>query len=291
MTPFRPLLSSLFMLSLGACAHAPETPPTATAPAAKSSEVRLYALDCGRIEVHDMGFFADGSRPTGKRGTMSVPCFLVTHPQGALLWETGLDDAIANFPDGVPDPVGPRFHVKTTLGAQLTALGLKPADIRYVAISHLHADHSGNTNAFTASTWLLQRKELAWATATPTPPGVDATKFSAWRDAKVELLDGDRDVFGDGAVRLLSTPGHTPGHQSLQVRLARAGTYILSGDLCHLIENFEWDGVPGFNFSREETLASLTRVKALLKDTHGRFVIQHVPQDLATLPVFPAYLE
>jgi len=293
MAPVRPLLPSLLLLSLGgACAHHAEpSADTAEALQGRPAAIRLYTLDCGRIDVHDMGFFADGSHPNGQRGTMSVPCFLIQHPQGVLLWDTGLDDAISKSPDGVADPVGPRFFVRSTLQAQLARLDLATSDIRYVGLSHLHADHSGNANAFFASTWLVQRKELEWATATPTPLGVDPAKFSAWRQAKVELLDGDRDVFGDGTVRILSTPGHTPGHQSLQVTLAKAGTLVLSGDLCHLRENWEHDGVPGFNTSRQETLSSMSRVRGLVKDTHGRFVIQHVPEDVASLPAFPAYLE
>ncbi|AKF86160.1 Glyoxylase, beta-lactamase superfamily II [Myxococcus fulvus] len=280
------LLPSLFVLSLGgACArHVP-------APAQAPSELRLYALDCGRIDIPDMGFFKDGSPPNGQPGTLPVSCFLIRHPKGALLWDTGLDDAISKSPDGVTDAVGMRVHVQRGLQAQLAQLGLKPSDVTYVGFSHLHADHAGNANAFPGATWLVQRKELAWANATPTPLGVDATKFSAWREAKVESLDGEHDVFGDGRVRILSTPGHTPGHQSLRVTLPKSGTLVLSGDLCHTRENWERHGVPGFNTSREETLASIGQVEALLTHSHGRFIIQHATEDLRALPAFPGYLE
>ncbi|NTX36700.1 MULTISPECIES: N-acyl homoserine lactonase family protein [unclassified Myxococcus] len=286
----RSILPSLFLLSFtGGCAH--QAASTNAASTQHPPELRLYALDCGRIDIHDMGFFTDGSQPNGQRGEMSVPCFLIRHPQGALLWDTGLDDVIAQSPDGVADPIGPRYFVQKTLHAQLAQLGLKPSDVRYVGFSHLHADHAGNANAFIGSTWLLQRKELTWATATPAPLGVDPTKFSTWRDAKVEPLDGDRDVFGDGSVRILFTPGHTPGHQSLQVNLPRTGTVVLSGDLCHTRANWEHHGVPGFNTSREETLSSINHVEALVKDSKGRFVVQHAPEDFRALPAFPSYLE
>ncbi|NVJ22016.1 N-acyl homoserine lactonase family protein [Myxococcus sp. AM011] len=278
------LLLSLLSLT-GGCAHQATT--SNTSPPA----LRLYALDCGRIDIHDMGFFTDGSHPNGQKGEMSGPCFLIRHPQGALLWDTGLDDVISRSPDGVTDAVGFRVHVQKTLHAQLAQLGLKPSDVRYVGFSHLHADHAGNANAFTGSTWLLQRKELAWATATPAPPGVDPTKFSTWREAKVEPLEGDRDVFGDGSVRILSTPGHTPGHQSLQVNLPRTGTVVLSGDLCHTRENWERHVVPGFNTSREQTLSSIDHVETLVKDAKGRFIVQHAPEDFRALPSFPGYLE
>ncbi|RKH07224.1 N-acyl homoserine lactonase family protein [Corallococcus carmarthensis] len=278
-----PRLAGLVVgLLTSACVRstAPQAPPL--------PPVRLYALDCGHIDVKDMGFFADGSPPGGKPGELIVPCFVIQHPQGTLVWDTGLSDALTG---GAEDPVGNRLRLETSLAAQLHQLGLTPADVRYVGFSHLHADHAGNANVFPASTWLLQRRELEWATRTPAPPGVDPSRFSAWRDVKLQLLDGDLDVFGDGTVRVISTPGHTPGHQSLVLRLRQAGTYVLSGDLCHTRENWERHGVPGFNDSRENTLASMSRVEALVKDAHGHFVVEHAPEDFRALPAFPAALE
>lgn len=282
------LLPSLVVLSVGgACARNVPPPASTQAP----SELRLYALDCGSIDVPDMGFFTDGSKPNGQPGTLPVSCFLIRHPKGALLWDTGLDDAISRSPDGMVDSVGLRVHVRQGLQAQLAQLGLKPSDVRYVGLSHLHADHAGNANAFRGATWLVQRKELEWATATPAPLGVDATKFSSWKETTVEQLDGERDVFGDGSVRILTTPGHTPGHQSLKVTLPKTGTLVLSGDLCHTRANWEHHGVPAFNTSREQTLASIDQVEKLLGHAHGRIVVQHAPEDLRTLPTFPGYLE
>ncbi|QRO02331.1 N-acyl homoserine lactonase family protein [Archangium violaceum] len=273
-----------------ACAGARS--PAAGAPGSTAEDapaIRLYVLDCGRIEINDMGFFSGSGAPTGQAGTLTVPCFLIRHPQGVFLWDTGLSDSLAQAPGA--DPVGNRTYVDTPLSAQLRQLGLEHADVRYVALSHLHADHAGNANAFTSSTWILQRRELEWATQTPTPLGVDATVFSAYRTAKLQLLDGDADVFGDGSVRIVQTPGHTPGHQSLVVRLPRAGTFVLSGDLCHTRENWRNHVVPHFSFSRPQMIESLDRAEALVKDSHGRFVVQHAPEDVRALPKFPAYLE
>ncbi|MCY1080828.1 N-acyl homoserine lactonase family protein [Archangium lansingense] len=273
-----------------ACAGA--RAPAAGAPASAAGEpppIRLYVLDCGRIEINDMGFFSGSGEPTGQAGTLTVPCFLIQHPQGVFLWDTGLSDSIAQAPGA--DPVGNRTYVDTPLSTQLRQLGLDHQDVRYVAFSHLHADHAGNANAFTSSTWILQRREFDWATQTPAPLGVDATVFSAYRTAKLQLLDGDADVFGDGSVRIIQTPGHTPGHQSLVVRLQRAGTFVLSGDLCHTRENWRSHVVPHFNLSRPETLASFERVEALIQDTHGSLLVQHAPEDIRAMPKFPAYLE
>ncbi|WP_233583176.1 N-acyl homoserine lactonase family protein [Corallococcus sp. CA053C] len=284
------LAALLFSMFTGACAN-PSPVPSEAPGGASLPEVRLYALDCGHIDVKDMGFFADHSPPGGSPGELVVPCFLIQHPRGTLLWDTGLSDALAKQSGGAEDPVGNRLRLETSLGAQLTRLGLTPANVRYVGFSHLHADHAGNANAFTSSTWLLQRREFDWATQTPVPLGVDPGVFSTWRDAKVQLLDGDFDVFGDGSVRIISTPGHTPGHQSLMLRLRHAGTRVLSGDLCHTRENWVRHGVPAFNTSREDTLSSITRVEALLKDSQGHFIVQHAPEDFQALPAFPAALE
>ncbi|MDB4994632.1 MAG: AttM/AiiB family protein [Myxococcaceae bacterium] len=269
------------------------TPESGTSRPAASSErdrIRFFALDCGRIEITDIGFFTDSGKPTGKAQTLADPCFLIQHPKGTLLWDTGLKESIRQTKEGVPNPVGREF-VEVSLREQLNALSLQPSDITFVGFSHLHADHAGNANAFTSSTWLLNRRELEGALKTPPPVGVDPTTFSGYKSAKVKLLDADEDVFGDGRVRILQTPGHTPGHQSLLVQLEQAGTLILSGDLTHTLDNWKNHVVPSFNDSRERTLASIGRVEALVAEKHARFIVQHAPEDFHALPKFPAYLE
>jgi N-acyl homoserine lactone hydrolase len=283
------------MLALGsACTSAGSTSVQSGAslvsPSSEQDRIRLYTLDCGRIELSDVGFFTDSGKPTGKPQTLADPCFLIRHPRGTLLWDTGLKESIAQSKEGVANPVGREF-VDASLREQLKALSLQPADITFVGFSHLHADHAGNANVFTSSTWLLNRRELEGALKTPTPLGVDPTTFSEYRNVKTRLLDADEDVFGDGRVRILQTPGHTPGHQSLTVRLERAGTVILSGDLSHTRDNWQNHVVPSFNDSRERTLASIGRIEALIGETHGRFIVQHAPEDFHALPKFPAYLE
>ncbi|MGH8443640.1 MAG: N-acyl homoserine lactonase family protein [Solimonas sp.] len=256
-----------------------------------AAALRLYTLDCGHLSLPDMGLFDDSGEHDGKPGEMAVPCFLIRHPQGDLIWDTGLGDGLAGHPDGVVNRYGIRESVRTTLVSQLAQLGLKPTDVKFLAMSHLHADHAGNAHLFTAATWLLNRDELAAAIARPTPIGVDPALLSGYRRAKVEALSQDHDVFGDGSVRILRAPGHTAGHAVLMLKLAKAGTVILSGDLWHSRDNYEHSHVPPINFSRAETLASFDRVSRLLANTHGRLVIQHDPGDFAALPLFPAYLD
>jgi N-acyl homoserine lactone hydrolase len=272
----------------------------AIAPVARAADapaddagVRLYTLDCGRIDFKDMGLFSDTGEYDGKAGGVVATCFLVRHPKGTLLWDTGLGDGIAASAQGI-DIFGGAAHetVPVTLVDQLKALGLAPKDVTYVAFSHLHADHAGNANLFAAdSTWIVNRKELAWATAKPAPPGVDPELFSSYARAKVKAIGGDFDVFGDGSVRILKAIGHTPGHQVLAVKLKKSGTVILSGDLYHLRENFTQRRIPPGNDSRAETLASFDRIDKILANTHGRLVVQHDPADFAAMPRFPKYLD
>jgi N-acyl homoserine lactone hydrolase len=254
------------------------------------SFVRLYTIDCGRIVFKDMGMFSDSGDYDGKPGVMAAPCFLIQHGRETLLWDTGLGDKIASQRDGV-DYNGIRLYVDTTLEAQLRVLGLQPADITYVTFSHFHLDHVGNANLFTHSTWIINQAELD-AALSPTPPAsVDKSLFSAYRTVKTRMIDGDYDVFGDGAVRILKAPGHTPGHQILVLHMSKSGTVILTGDLYHTRGNRRFRRVPSFNTERADTLASMDRLEHIASNTHARVVVQHDPEDFRSLPKFPLYLD
>jgi N-acyl homoserine lactone hydrolase len=256
------------------------------------ASVRIYALDCGRAEFKDMGFLADTGELDGKPGAVADACFLVRHPKGTLLWDTGLGDKIAAQKDGVDMAGGAiRIHVDRTLEEQLAAIGVKPADVTYLAFSHFHFDHTGNANAFAGATWILNQAELAWATQTPPPGPVMPDTWSAYKTAKTEMIDGDRDVFGDGTVRILKAPGHTPGHQCLLVKLKKSGVVVLSGDLYHLRANRKGQRVPTINTERADTLASIARIEKIVQNQKARLVIQHDPEDWKALPKIPAFLE
>jgi len=265
--------------------------PAALAARNVSAEVRLYTLDCGRITFKDMGMFADTGEYDGKPGELVDPCFVIRSPKGVLLWDTGLGDKFAATREGADVMPGVHVTVPVALIDQLKALDMTPADVTYIAFSHFHFDHTGNANEFPASTWILNRAELNAALTNPPPSGVDPQTFSAYKTVKMQMIDGDHDVFGDGSVRILKAPGHTPGHQVLEVRLKNAGTVILSGDLYHSRANREFARVPGFNVSRADTLASINRIEQIVKNTHARFVVQHDPVDFKALPKFPAYLD
>lgn len=257
--------------------------------AAPAPAIRLYVLDCGRIDLRDMRMFDDSGALDGQPGHMSVPCFLIHHPKGWLLFDTGLGDALAGGP-GTDFHPGVHGSVRVTLAAQLKRLGLKPADIDYLAFSHWHADHTGNARLFPHATWIVQRRELDAATGANPPPFVKLSAVAAYRTAKLHIVDGDMDVFGDSTVRLLLMPGHTPGHQVLELRLPHAGVVLLSGDLYHTRENRRYRRVPRVNTDRAATLASMDRFEAIARNTYARVVIQHDPRDIAELPRLPDYL-
>jgi glyoxylase-like metal-dependent hydrolase (beta-lactamase superfamily II) len=258
---------------------------------AKSPELRLYVLDCGHATFKDMGGFSDTGEYDGKAGEIAAPCFLIRHPKGDLLWDAGLGDHY-NYPkEGSDAAPGVHVTVPVTLLAQLQSLKLTPKDINFIAFSHLHWDHTGNANDFPDSVWILNKEELAAALVLPPPGGVLPETWSAYKSAKNEAIEGDYDVFGDGSVMILRTPGHTPGHQVLKLKLQKSGTVILSGDLFHLRTNRLFKRVPVYNANRADTLASMSRVETILRNTHGRLIVQHDPKDFQALPRPPAYLD
>jgi N-acyl homoserine lactone hydrolase len=273
-----------------ASAAAPAAASAAAPAAASVADLRLYAVDCGRADFADLAPFADTGEYEGQPGTLMAACFLIRHPKGTLLWDAGLGDRYAEAVEGTQLPL---FHarVPVTVAAQLAHLGLTFDDITHFAFSHAHGDHLGNANALKQAVWLVNRKELAWMTATPPPPRTNPALTTQLASAKTIPLDGDYDVFGDGSVKILSTPGHTPGHQVLLVKLKSSGYVLLSGDLFHTRANRNARRMPVFNASRAETLASIDRVEKIVTRLHARVVIQHDREDFEALPKLPLYLD
>ena len=245
---------------------------------------RLYVLDCGQNIGKDQSRWSPGVKE-GKSNEFSDNCYLIRHAKGLLLWDTGIPDAVAAMPDGMVVANGAITQRRAkTLAAQLVEIGVKPADIAYVAVSHTHGDHVGNLALFPSSTILIQGTEYEWAMTQPVKPAFAATQ-------PIEKLTGDRDVFGDGSVMILSTPGHTPGHQSLLVVLAKSGPVLLSGDAVHLRDNWENRRVPSMNTNREQTLASMQRIASVMETRKAQLWINHDKAQSAQLRYAPAYYE
>ena len=255
--------------------------------------VRVHALCGGYLDLDQTIFFPD--RPPGTRWTVPIPCWLVAHPRGRLLFDTGIHR------DASVDPVGRlgerrarRFGIRSgpadEVVSQLAVVGLSPGDVTFVANSHLHFDHCGGNEFFPSSTFLVQRAEMDAARRVLGGEAMRYTPSAIDFDHPLDyqLVDGEHDLFGDGQVVLLPTYGHTPGHQSLLVRLKEKGPVVLVGDAVHFHENYQSDGVPGFNYDRAETIASIERIKQIEKNLKATVIIQHDPRDIDKLPAFPA---
>ena len=281
-----PALVGLALLGGAAKTTAQQAPVEAGA----IQTIRLYTLDCGLTEFKNGAVFSDTGEYDGKYVALPTPCYLIHHGTDWLLWDTGNGDQLVGSPTGKL-VFGGKFTQKRSLAGQLEELGLKPDNIRYVALSHLHQDHTGNIGLFPKSTFLVATKELDWARSTPPPFGVDVEAIAPLADARIEAVDQDKDVFGDGSVRILLAPGHTPGERAMLVKLAKSGPILISGDAVHTHKNFANDLVPSANVSRAESLASMDRLKRLSEVEHAQVVIQHDPKDYAAMPSFPKYLD
>lgn len=251
---------------------------------AKPGVERLYILNCGEGVAGDISRWSPGVN-VGKSMDFVDNCYLIKHSQGWLLWDTGVTDAIAAMPDGQKPADARATHWKRpkTLASQLEQLGVKPADIKYVAVSHTHPDHIGNITMFPQSMVLVQKAEYDW----PSPFG---RALQAGAPA-VNKLEGDHDVFGDGSVTLIATPGHTPGHQSLLVKLSKTGTLLLSGDAVHFKDNWENRRVPDINFNKEQTAASLQRMAEVLAKEKAQLWINHDKAQRDSLKMAPGFYD
>jgi len=253
--------------------------PTAPAPAG----IELYAMDCGTIAVSDLDIFAVSGDYAGMEDTLTDSCYLIRHPDGDLLWDLGLPAALL---ESGPQTDGPfTVSLETSIADQLAELDLSPADIDYVAISHMHFDHSGQPEAAEGATWLVHEAEYDAMFAEET-----AEQYQGFTGFETTQFTGDYDVFGDGSVMILELPGHTPGHTALQVQLADTGTVLLTGDLYHRKQSREERQVPRFNVDTDQTLAAMDRFEGIAEETQALVVIQHSPSDVADLPEFPTPL-
>lgn len=254
-----------------------------------AGELRLYVFDCGRIQLQSVKMFGLADDETDVR-ELAVPCYVIEHPRGRMLWDGGLPSAIATTPGWQQDGGGGATRLDRTLPQQLAAMDLGMDAFDYVAFSHMHFDHVGVANELRGGTLLIQRAEhdatFGGGTASP---GFDPKLYEGLRTARAQILDGDHDVFGDGAVRIIAAPGHTPGHQVLFVRLGETGPIVLSGDLYHFAVSRERRRVPPFNTNAGQTTASMGRVERLLEETGATLWIEHELAHFERLKRAPGY--
>ena len=284
------LTAATSALLLAACA--PETPaavesvaaePVAEVPEEKPLHVAV--LDCGTIAVTNLDAFSSSGDYAGQADELTDTCYLVHHPKGILLWDLGVPGILKEAGPVVQDIF--TVSLNATITDQLTEHGLTPDDITYVAISHSHFDHIGQADQVQGATWLVHQAELD--TMIPADGSVPQTTadqialFNAFKGMKREAFTGEKDVFGDGTVVIFETPGHTPGHTSLQLKLPESGSVLLTGDLYHRSESRALNRVPRFNFNEEQTMASMAAFEARAAELGAKVIIQHEPTDVTPL--------
>jgi len=275
---------------LGAQQPAPKAAPPKT--------MRLYVFDCGMLNITSEGVNRYHVTPAEVgEARMPVPCFLVAHPKGTLMWDVGV------IPDATVEKAGAggaRYDVNTTAAAivtrtlrsQLAAVGYSPADITYVAISHAHKDHSANLNQFASATWLTPKVERDFMFK-PGNERVEPSFYTALEKSKTITIDKDEyDVFGDGKAIIKAAPGHTPGHQVLVLQLASSGRVMIAGDLYHYRPEREFHRPPPDNeFNVQQSAASRTMIEEYLAKTKTAIWIEHEYAANAKLKKSPGYYE
>jgi len=262
---------TLIMLAAGALAG--------LAIPAQAADMALGRLDCGTSQppVVVNQRFSDTYAFGDLKVQFVFSCYIIKHDNDYLLWDTG------------HSMTAPNVAPKVSIVDQLAKIHVTPEQIKYVGISHYHADHTGQVASFPKATLLIGAREWDAISAPKPAEGVNYKPFEGWikGENKVEPLPIDKDVFGNNSMIVLRTPKHTPGHQALLVKLPQIGAVILSGDAMHFHENFDSDSMPMFNYDRAQTLASMARIKKLMASQKAKLIIQHDARDIGMLPVLP----
>jgi len=254
-------------------------------------ELRLYVFNCGQFRMNSVAAFGLSDDETDVR-ELVVPCYVIEHPKGTLLWDGGLPSATAATPGWSPEVQGTSVRLDKTLAQQLSNMKFDLNSFDYVAFSHIHFDHVGVANEVKNATWLVQEADFDAAflpEGEPPGPGVQTDLLREIKNSQTLKLNGDHDVFGDGRVRLISAPGHTQGHQVLFVDLAEYGPLVLSGDLYHFRFSRAQRRVPLFNVNVDQTLAAMDKVESLVTEEGAQFWIEHDLALFKTLKTAPDF--
>jgi N-acyl homoserine lactone hydrolase len=252
---------------------------------------RIYPLDGGLAFAPNKAMYSPGHFE-GETVALSCNAFLIRRGEEWLLWDTGISQSLFDEIGGKVIAHGIRGIVARPLAHQLAELKLTPGDVSKVILSHAHFDHAGNCNLFPRSQFLVQSAELdAMFGPGFARFGYIPELYEALRTAYVQRVDGDLDLYGDRSIRLISTPGHTPGHMSLLVRLRETGPVILAADVAHYAFNLEQHIVPDMNSSREESLRSMDRIQRIAEEEGAKIWLNHDIDQSATFPHAPAYMQ
>jgi N-acyl homoserine lactone hydrolase len=251
---------------------------------------RIYVFEAGAIKGLDPKLF-NFTREELKEVDFVNTAYLIVHPKGTLMFDAGAVPDSHFKADGAPITEG-IVSASKPLIPQLRSAGYSPSDVNYLVMSHYHSDHTANANAFASATWIVQKAEREFMFADKPQGIIQPAHYSELKNAKTTVLNNeDRDVFGDGSVVVMSTPGHTPGHQVLFVKLAKRGPVVLAGDLYHYPEERATGRIPTFEFNADQSKASRAKVEAFLKQNNAELWIEHDIATHAKLPKAPAFIE
>jgi glyoxylase-like metal-dependent hydrolase (beta-lactamase superfamily II) len=256
-------------------------------------EIKLYTFDGGTVMVNNLELFSQDTTYQGQTKEFSDAFYVISHPDGNLMWDAGLPEMLVGMSEPYTPPPG-AFSVyrKDSVMNQLQQIGMTIDDIDYLALSHTHFDHSGHANVLKNATWLVQEAEYTMVTSDEIKNGENVGLFDAISAlTNIKKLNGDFDVFGDGSVIIKSMPGHTPGHQVLYLDLAENGPTLLTGDLYHTYENRAYKRVPIFNTDVAQTLESMDAFEAFAREKNAKVYLQHQKEDFNKMPKAPEYLK
>ena len=292
------VLGTAATLTLAACSPATnESSPsqqfsTEVSTDSAETDLKLYVMNCGELDGDITAFGSEGEYD-GMSAELAVMCFLIRHPEGDLVWDAGLPDALNAFSEGVPiEGTGSRMFVPVTMASQLQTIGVSVDEIEYFSASHSHFDHVGNAALLSGSTLLIHEDEYEFMYGQGVEMGlVNPDLVLPLQDSETIMFNEEYDVFGDGRVVIVPAPGHTPGHSVLYLDLENAGPTYLSGDLYHFARSRDEKIVPAFNFSKPQTLETISAFEARLEAEGAQLIIQHAPEELAVLPTPPAFLD
>ena len=253
-------------------------------------EIKLYAFNGGTVMANNLNLFAQGDTYKGESKELSDAFFVIEHPKGTLLWDTGLPEMlVGNEPYTTPDGGFTISRKDSTLN-QLKSIGLDSSDVEMIAFSHIHFDHTGGANHFANATWLVQQTEVDFINSEAIQGNSFYAPDSFSKLENKQILKGDYDVFGDGTVVIKYYPGHTAGHQALFLDLPKEGPTMLSGDIYHFEANRENGIVPQFNYDISESEASIKAFEAFVKEKQAKVYIQHDKGNFEAMPKAPNYL-
>lgn len=258
--------------------------PPAEGRSAEAGPLTVNVLDCGTIAISDLDTFSSAGDFAGQADEFTNTCYLINHPKGRLLWDLGLPSQLAGSAPFTQQIF--TVSLNQTISDQLAGLGVTPAEVTYVSVSHSHFDHVGQVDQVKGATWLVNQAEYdamfppdGAALADPTLAPV----YAIFQRMQRQVIGDEHDVFGDGSVVIFATPGHTLGHASLQLKMPEAGTVLLTGDLYHRSESRPLNRVPRFNFNQAQTLTSMAAFEKRAADQAAKVIIQHEPQDVTPL--------